>query len=615
MAYSRGFLDSRGRQTLRVGGGIGLVAVAAGFFTAIAGCDSPSGATSSEEAPRAVSVMALRTTDPGQRDRVAGSVTPWKTERIGFEVAGRVVQVVEPDTHVQGRSFMLTNGGKGSAQAAPASGRSATEPPLPDAQADTPKETFTPNLLHGGTLLARLDDTRYRVTVESVKAQIQAKLEQKKSIQVEIDSVIPAEETAAQAELAYARAELERAIEVYRKGAISRSEYDRSRADWEKARAQIAQLAARKEARRAELGAIDAQVNELRESQVEAERDVADCRLFAPYDGQVADVHAVPGAYLERGQPVLTLQMLDPIAIEFEVSADTARAMDYREMVPVVVPQPDGTTEQLTATVYIIDPVADPQTRTFTVTLLARNRLMQTRIPDDMQGEPLVKTQNIWRVVTRLPDADSALFIEKESIQTDDQGPLLWKITNRDVTSLADQTSAKLEVTKVRINLGDRMLPFMGVWSFREFSLAEGEQLNPDADLVAGKVVYPEGIDASTFRGGAMLFERERWLLRPGEVVEIALRGRPVPPGFYVPANLMATNTGRQYVFAAESTDQGAVARRIEVRALDEVDTLRRIEAVGERPLRDGMSLVAGGALLLVDGEPINIVEQQEAGR
>jgi multidrug resistance efflux pump len=62
-----------------------------------------------------------------------GTVASWKTDQLGFEVAGRVEFVVEPETDIIGH----------------ASGRTAR-----------------------GTELARLDPTRYELSVESAKAEI-----------------------------------------------------------------------------------------------------------------------------------------------------------------------------------------------------------------------------------------------------------------------------------------------------------------------------------------------------------------------------------------------------------------------------------------------------------
>jgi hypothetical protein len=53
--------------------------------------------------PRPVSVLELRATVGPQQQRATGVANPWKTEDIGFEVAGRVESVIEPDKDINGR--------------------------------------------------------------------------------------------------------------------------------------------------------------------------------------------------------------------------------------------------------------------------------------------------------------------------------------------------------------------------------------------------------------------------------------------------------------------------------------------------------------------------------
>ncbi len=82
--------------------------------------------------------------------------------------------------------------------------------------------------------------------------------------------------------------------------------------------------------------------------------------------------------------------MMDPIKVDVEVSAENSRLLDYRDVVDVIIPQTEqaesgsagqsGTTS-IRAIVYTIDPVADPATRTFTVTLLTQNQKFDLSLP------------------------------------------------------------------------------------------------------------------------------------------------------------------------------------------------------------------------------------------
>ena len=115
------------------------------------------------------------TTDPARFDRYTGTVASWKTDQLGFEVSGRVEFVVEPETNISGD----VSAGEGGVSAR-------------------------------GTELARLDPTRYELGVESAKAEIATAEKQREAAQIELDSVIPAQQEAAQAQFVLAKTEMER---------------------------------------------------------------------------------------------------------------------------------------------------------------------------------------------------------------------------------------------------------------------------------------------------------------------------------------------------------------------------------------------------------------------
>ncbi len=569
----------------------GLPTVACLAVVLTAGCkpqdDSPA------KAPRPVSVFILQESNPGRRHDVAGTVTSWKTEQVGFEVSGRVEFVVEPDTDVDVAHF-------------------AAEAKSPD---ESPDGEAAPAQ---ATELARLDDTRYQLQVQSILAQIRSAEQMKQATVLEAEQVIPAQEEVANAELRVSSIEANRRQVLVQQRTIPQEEFDRAVADYEKARGRVRQLAAQKEAKRAEVASLDAQIQQLNESLAEAKRDVEDCMLLAPYRGQIAQVHVIPGAFVERGDPAVTIQMMDPIAIEFEVSAATARRLNYRDMVPIYIAQPDDTWQQDLASVYMTDPVADPQTRTFTATLLVGNQKVRSPIPEEMQGKPIIRTDDLWKLLS--PDFTQrqaeAEFVEEHAIHDDGQGAFLWKVTNRRINTLASEAEAKLNVVKVRVTRGKRRIPFMGgVWTFQEVALREGEKFDAATDVVTGRLTFPPQIDPATFEGGEILFGRERWMLRPGDLVRVDLRGGAAQPGFYLPVDAILEKSGQSYVFAVESSAGRDRVRQIEVQVFEAIDTLRRVEALGDQPLTAGMRIVAGGALFLADQEVVNVAEEVQLRR
>ena len=291
----------------------------------VIGCKSKQSEVETKSA-RPVSVLTLLKTDPGRFDRYTGAVASWKTDKLGFEVAGRVEFVVEPESDIIGRLSEADASGSNS-----------------------------------GTVLARLDPTRYKLGVESAKAQIATAQKQREAAQIEFDRVIPAQLDAANAQTDLAKIEVQRNERLMAQNAGSQRDLDMVRAKFAEAEANVKQVQATREAKAAEVASIEASILELEEALREAERDLADCRLQWSVPGQVAEVHVIAGSYVERGDPVVTVQMMHPIKVEFEVSASTAQNLNHREQVRIYVPQPDGSILQQVAVIYMIDPSRRPQ--------------------------------------------------------------------------------------------------------------------------------------------------------------------------------------------------------------------------------------------------------------
>ena len=256
---------------------------------------------------RAVSVMYLNRSCPVQTQTMTGSVASWKTEQVGFEVAGRVLQVLEPGAEIEGRVLDQATGA----------------------------------VLSEGTVLARLDDQRYRITAEIAQAALDVAQRQRDAIQVEIEQSLPARLEAARAEQKLAQGELARTQELVSRNAISRSEFDRVQTTLETATANVAIRQAELAAKQAEHNSAAAQVEQARLRLEEAERDREDTILHAPFRGQVAKVHVVAGSYVAVGAPVLTVQMMDPIQIELELSATMSRRFRFGDAIRIVADGPD----------------------------------------------------------------------------------------------------------------------------------------------------------------------------------------------------------------------------------------------------------------------------------
>jgi biotin carboxyl carrier protein len=559
----------------------------------ISGCESASPAPPPAKAPRPVSVIQLKEVDPGRVDQVTGLVGSWKTEDLGFEVSGRVQFVIEPERDVDGEVFKIVG-----------EGATAVRSRVPTVE---------------GTVLAKLGDSRYQYVVNSVRAQIETAIQQKNAASIEATKVLPAQRDAALANLAFAKSEVERNRPLVESRAISKTELDRVLANYATATAKLAQVDATKLAKEAEVASLQAKADELKGTLAQAELDVEDCELRSPFRGQVAQVHVIPGGVVQAGQPVVTVQMMDPIKVELEVSAATSRQLNYRDIVDVTIPQPPAAGQLQSAVtntneivqraiVYTIDPVADPVTRTFTVTLLMRNEKVQSAPPPGFEG-PIARVRDVWRLrdapfssqgprTGAAPTAASSYFVDENAIHRDGDAHHVWKI--KDWQQVEKKRTPVLNVSKVYVIPGDLRMDWLGLWTFREVAIADGEDFDVERDFVAGEISSEE-----PFQGDRLLWDWQRWRVRPGDLVTVDLEGGRIPPGFFVPMDTICLQGDQAYVFAVE---EGQV-QRVEVISSPGPNTLRRIEAAGDHSLIDGISLVAGGVHYLVDGEAVNVLE------
>ncbi|MCH9656684.1 MAG: HlyD family efflux transporter periplasmic adaptor subunit [Planctomycetes bacterium] len=526
----------------------------------------------STPAPLPVTVFELKESRPSSWNRLTASIASWKTENVGFEVAGRVQFVVEPETDVSGVLY-----------------------------GSNTKQNQKP------ALLARLDPTRYELAVESAKASVNAELRRRDATKVEIKSVIPAQLRAAEAERVLADVEMTRSKQLIASKAISKSEYDRYTALLAAKTAAKDQLTGTLEQRKADLASIEATVNRLQQDLAEANRDLKDTSLLSSYPAQVSQVHAIPGAYVERGSPVCTVQMMDPMRVDVEVSSQMARNIQHGNRFPVFIRQQDGSELEMGAFVYMIDPTADPETRTFTVTLFVRNNKTKAQAPPELKDVPFARTASIFQIVRGLGNQDpNRKYIAENAIQKDKQGLFLYKILNRQTTTLG-RTNPVLQVDKVRVNLGEEQIKMLGLLTFQEVKLATPEKFNLDSALFTGPITVPsqKGV---VWDGKTVLEDRRRWQLRPGDLVSVEL-GIETQPGFYVPLNSVRIEKNRKYLFTVSPEKK---VKKIEISSFENVGKLIRVLAAGGQKLATGSRVVLGQAHYLQDGEPVNIVEEVE---
>jgi len=557
-------------------------AICCGLMSVAAGGCAEQGASSAEPAknPRPVTAFVLQDWDPVESDLVSGTAASWKTEGIGFEVSGRVNFVVEPETDIDGQVY--------------------------DAQGQQ---------LMAGTELARLDSERYRIRLEGAQAQVDVAKEQKQAAQIEADRVIPAKIRAARARQDQLKNEFDRVKRLYEQKVATKEQYDVAVANSDSATAEVEQLVASQEAKNAEVKALDASIQQAKQSLAEAQRDLDDCILKAPFPGQIAQVHVIPGANVNPGNAVVTVQMMTPMKVEFEVSRQTAMQLNYNERLDIRIPSSSGKPVASAGLVYLTDTTADPLTRTYTVTLMVQNRRIGGDVPAELKDQPVWRTRMLWPLRRLAKLAQGNLAVDENAIHTDEQGAFVWKVENRTSKQTGPNQSNVLQVVRQPVQLGKQKIPFLGLYTFQIVRLPDGAAFNPAENLVLGKLMPPQ--EGAKFQGGRVLLDQSRWLIQPGDMIGVQLSRRGLSKGLYVPLDAIDQRNGRYFVFLIAGEGNNKTAKKVEVELVADgaAGTLRHITAKAAEALKADDRLVASGVHFLVDGERVEVTEDVKVRR
>jgi len=533
-----------------------------------------------EKRPRPVAVKMLTSRLPPDASLVSASVASWKTQEIGFEVAGRVEFVVEPNTEIEGR--IADEDGK---------------------------------LILEGTPIGRLENERYRLQVDRAQAEVARAEQMLRAAEIELKASIPARIAAADATRDLAQIEYDRSKRLFDQDAGSQGDVDQAKANFENAVSQLTQLDAEEKAKQAEVESQKSGLLQARQNLRDAERNLEDCTLFSPFRGQIADVSVVPGSVVASGQAVATIQMMDPIKVELEVSAEDSRRLQQTENLPVMVTERDGSTGIHEGYLYLIDPVADPLTRTFTITLLVMNQ----KISGAADQQAIATTDQTWRLDFKfLPGAkEGTLFVGEKAILEDADGHYLWMIENVTVQSTVPQDRL-LKVRKLRVALGPLKVPYLGNWIFQQVIVNDSE-FDPSKNLVAGRVTVSEGLPEQWDGDTVLLDTGGQWMLRPGDIVKVDLSGDNSASGYFVPMDAIVRENEESYIFVATETETETIATRLPVQMASGSEPaatsgMRRIESADGQAL-EGLHYVTKGAHYLVDGEPIKVIAQAEVAQ
>lgn len=138
--------------------------------------------------------------------------------------------------------------------------------------------------------------------------------------------------------------------------------------------------------------------------------------IRAPFDGVVGLRSISNGAYIDTGDPLVNLEKLDTLKVDFKVPEIQLGNIRPGQSVGVLIDAIPNRT--FTGTIYAIDPMVDVNGRSLSV---------RARLPNqDMTLRPGL----FVRVVVKGRDTRSALFVPESSIVPRGQERIVWVIEN-----------------------------------------------------------------------------------------------------------------------------------------------------------------------------------------
>ena len=528
------------------------------------GCDRPKRDVVTP--PRAVSVLELSETDPAQEIRLPGSVAPWKREKVAFQVGGRVAWVIGEDRDVKGPEV---------------------------------DEAYLPS--SSGELIARLDKDRYQAAMASATANVVAANALVEATRVQATQIVEQEMETARIERERTKSQLDRVVKAAASNAVAQSEVDNAKAAYNTSLASYQKVLAKKTTLENELKVNQARLVQSEESVNQAKLDLEDTELFAVFEGRISETHVTPGTIVAAGTPVATLMALDPVKIEVTVSAARDRQIKTNDEVLV---HTEASPEPISAIVYQKSSAASATTRTFTLTLLCRNkRIVGGAVSED--AKKATPIGGLMRPQQFDVDGNPTWFIEERSIQTDENGGhFAWRVISQGGRS----DGAPMDTQRVPVKLGEKRKELLGLFKFREL-IPEGEIAaaitGSNASEGRWKMVLAVGVPKS-FTGGKVIKTTRRWMLRPGDIVDVQLDIDAPTSGIYVPKRFIRVEGDKYFVFLVDERDGKKLAKKVPISIKGNVGPLQRIEGASIKP---GTQMVTSGTHYLQDGTEIDIFE------
>jgi RND family efflux transporter MFP subunit len=337
-----------------------------------------------------------------------------------------------------------------------------------------------------GELIAQLRQDEFQARLKTLQGQLDQARAALRALQSgerpEQQRRLEAQVRAAEAKLANARTELNRNERLLRSGAVAREEFDRSRTLFrvaqEEHRAALEMLDKGTVAREEDLEAQEAQVRGLEGRVVEAQVQLEDSTLHAPYDGVIAKRFAEPNQNVRANEPVVKFQDVDEIDVAVDVP-EAVMTADLRsaEIVQMLAEFSGAPGLQFPVHLAEIAQRADPATRTFRVRVSMKSPPDVNLLPG-MTGTVTVTYRRARILGDRILVPISAVFKDPTGEQ------VVWVVGPEETVA---RRPVKLgEATGGRIEILDGLQPGDRIAAAGVTFLREGMKVRDLGDALGG---------------------------------------------------------------------------------------------------------------------------------
>lgn len=297
--------------------------------------------------------------------------------------------------------------------------------------------------VEGVTISADADGTIVRIAADSgtaVKAG---------DLLVELDTTVEAANLrAAEATAELTRINLERAQDLWARQAIAKSDYDGADAAAKQAVANVASLQAL----------------------------IAKKQLRAPFDGRVGIRLVNTGQFVGRGQPLLPLQKLDPIFVNFNVPQRQLPALALGQTVAVSI---DAFDQPFEGRITAINSEVDAATRNISVQATLAN------------PREVLRAGMFARVEVQLPATDSLVVVPATAIAYASYGNSVYVVEKMKHPDGKEYLGVRQQFVKLGATRGDQVAVTGGLKSGEQVVSAGVFKLRNGAPVAVNNVVQP----------------------------------------------------------------------------------------------------------------------------